>query len=65
MEKLAKGACSHCTLYGHDVRALDVLLGYWPCLYGQQPIADRYNPHLANLFVKSIPGADSHFRATF
>ena len=30
------------TLYGHYVRALDVLFGYWPCLYGKQPMAD---PH--------------------
>ena len=29
-----------CTLYGHDVRALDVLFGYWPCTVGHQLFAD-------------------------
>ena len=48
-----------CTLYGHYVRAPDVLFGYWPCLYGVQPMADRYNPHCPVVSVVKLAYEDT------
>ena len=47
------------TLYGHYVRALDVLFSYWPCLYGKQPMAARYNPHCPVVSVVKLAYEDT------